>query len=1147
MQIIVCKLVALLRPMGNKATKPKPGAVAGTNKMLRHAGRIMKLTAILILGACLQIHATGLGQGITLTVKDAPIETVFKQVQKQTDYKFLYTSQLLEGAARVTLTVKNASVKEVLDECFKGQRLDYEIEEKMIVVRPKASRVQLTESLEATKSGEPIEVSGKVTDEEGRPLLGANVKVRGTNIGVTTDNNGNFVIRDVRENAVLEITFVGHEMKTFTVRKTGFFNIVLGQKLSLLDETVVIAYGTTTKRFATGNIASIKAADIEKQPVQNPLLALQGRVPGVVVTQLTGMPGGGVTVRIQGQNSIRSGLDPLIIIDGVPFPSQLSNSGFREGIVQGGSPLNYINPQDIESIDILKDADATAIYGSRAANGAILITTKKGKAGNTKLSFNLQQGWGDVARKVDMMKTPQYLAMRREALKNSGKVPSSDPSASEPFLYAPDIMFWDTTRDIDWQKELIGGTARYTSVNTGISGGTATMQYLIGGSYNRQTTVFPGDFDDKVGTLHFNINTATSNKRLRLQLSGNYSYDQNRLPGGDLTESAVLLAPNAPNLYNSGGDLNWAQDSTYNSTWWNPLAYNSVNRNFNNTTKALVSNATINYRIIPGLDLRSSFGYTSLLSSIYNTRNLEAFPPELRAYFTRRTEFVNRNMSSWIIEPQLQYTGKLGKGKIESLLGSTIQKGSSDYLSVDGQGFATDLLMKTLTAATSISSELSSYAITRFNGLFGRLNYNWDDKYLINLTARRDGSNKFGDKYKFHNFGSIGIGWIFSKEKWMEDQFHFFSFGKLRTSYGTTGNDQIPDFNYLSTYGISNPTVLYQGNIGLNVQKITNPYLQWEETHKWQMGLDLGFWQDRLVLQATYVNNRSSNQLILYNLPTLTGFNNIVKNFPATIENASWEIIFNSVNIKGRSFVWNTSFNLTIPHNKLVKFPGIELTNYASGNNGVIVGQPLGVIKVAHYAGVDPAIGKYLTMDKNGNPVTYTPSEEQKIMISPFAKYYGGLVNNFSYKGFQLDFIIQFVRKIGPRDMVYYNGEVYPGLFDPIKSNQPMTVAELNHWQKGGDKGPIGRYYPDFSQPTLTGSDEYYNYDASFVRLKNVSVSWQLPSAWLKKANLQNVRLYLHGQNLATITNYKGLDPETMSSTRLPPLRMITLGTQVDF
>jgi hypothetical protein len=418
-----------------------------------------------------------------------------------------------------------------------------------------------------------------------------------------------------------------------------------------------------------------------------------------------------------------------------------------------------------------------------------------------------------------------------------------------------------------------------------------------------------------------------------------------------------------------------------------------------------------------------------------------------------------------------------------------------------------------------------------------------DNKYLLNLTARRDGSNKFGDKNKFHNFWSVGGGWIFTEERWIQNSLPFLSFGKLRGSYGTTGNDGIAPFSYLSIYTVNNPSIPYQNSIGLNPYNLSNPYLQWEETRKSQSGLDLGFFHNRVSIAVTYIRNRSGNQLVSYSLPTLTGFTDIFKNLPAIIQNAAWEFSLNTLNAKGRVFSWNTSANLTIPRNKLVRFPGIEETAYADGSSGVIVGQPLGVIKVGKYAGMDPINGQHLLIDANGNPDPN--SWKQDVLISTATKFYGGIENTISFKGLELDFLFQFVRKRGYRDMYWWNESNYPGNFSSGSSNQPVTV--LNHWQKPGDIAVSAPYSTNYYSLGAIYSDVAYNYDASFIRLKNVLLSFQLPAAWLKKAKLQNARIYANAQNLFTITKYTGLDPETMSFSTLPPLRMITMGVQVEF
>jgi TonB-linked SusC/RagA family outer membrane protein len=1107
------------------------------------AVRIMKITGILLLAACLQLSARGLTQSITLSVKDASLQQVFSAIEKQTDYKFFYNNYILQTTTRISVNARSLPLITVLEMIFKNQPVTYSIHGNIITIRTKKNENSVYTG--ANEAPSPIDVSGKVTDDNGKPLEGANVVEKGKAHGTTTNGDGVFLLKGVDENGSLEISYVGYQTLTVPINSRTSIAVSIKQSETNLTEVVINkGYYSEARRFSTSNVAQVTSKEIEQQPIQNPLLALEGRVPGIQITQLTGMPGAAVRVLIQGRNSIASGLDPLIIIDGVPYQTSVPQNSF-EAIVQNqytqnGNPLNYINPSDIESINILKDADATAIYGSRAANGAILITTKKGKVGRTKLGVNFQQGFGKVGHFVDMMNTQQYLAMRNEALKNDGYSP--DPSADY------DLTLWDTTRYTNWQKELIGGTAQYTNINASISGGSVLMQYFISGTVNRQTNVFPGNFDDRKGTLYFNTTASSKDQRFKLQLSGSYVIDKNHLPGIDLTQSALLIAPDAPPLYNADGTLNWAPNASGATTFNNPLAY-IVGADFNNSTKNLVSNLNLSYQILPGLNIRSNFGYSNTQNNLYSPQRLEVNYPEDRPTSQRRSSILNRSLYSWIMEPQSEYSGKLGKGTINGLVGFSVQQGGVDVLQLTGSGYSTDLLMKTLTAATTVRGSSTSTQ-SKFNGLFGRLNYTWQQKYIINLTARRDGSSKFGDANKLHNFGSVGAGWIFSEESWVKQAVSFLSFGKLRGSYGTTGNDQIGDFGNLSLYGITSPGILYQGAIGLRPNKIPNPYLQWEETRKLQGGLDLGFINDRIIFGATYSRNRSSNQLISYVLPSTTGFTTINKNFPALIQNTNWEFVLNTTNIKTKDFQWTLSTNLTVPRNKLISFPGIENTAYASGDNGVIIGQSLGVVKVFKYAGVDPATGSYQVYDKDGKP-TASPNfpPDNPAYISNLTKFYGGLLNSISYKGIQLDFLFQFVRQKGSRDLYYYNGfdNAYaPGVFlSNAFGNEPVNV--LNRWQKPGDNAEFASYTTNAYGQTLfpVFSDAWYSYDASYIRLKNLSLSWQLPSRWIQRAKFQSVRLYCQGQNLLTITKYPGLDPENLSTTSLPPLRVITFGAQL--
>lgn len=1075
---------------------------------------------------------------VTIKVKEQKLLDVFKSIQQQTNLIVFYSNTILNDQEKVSIQVKDEPLEKVLDKIIAGKALKYEVQAKYIVIAPKEEKkggreIKEGMSVENIAPLPPptIDVSGKVTDEDGNPLAGASVKVKNAVKGTVTNEEGIFMLNNVSENSIISVEFVGYASREIRLSNNQkVYTVRLTRITSELQEVVIgKGYYEEKQKYSVGNSVRITAKDIEKQPVSNPLLALQGRVPGLEVTQTTGMNGGAVEVRVQGQNSLRSGSDPLIIVDGVPFPTQFNIISGDFNIINEGSPLNYVNPTDIETIDVLKDADATAIYGSRAANGAIIITTKKGRVGKISVKANIQQGWGKVTSKVDMLNTRQYLDMRYEALKNDG----IDWRASS--YSANDLKLWDTTRYTDWQKELLGGTASYTNLNLSISGGSSTSQYLIGGTFNRTTTVFPGNFDNKNGSLHFNIGARSPNQRFHIQLGGSYMLSENGLPSDDLTDQAVRFEPNAPALYKPDGTLNWETNAAGNSTWANPLQY--LLKDFSFTSTNLMTNASLTYKILSGLEIKTNVGYTSLQGKSYTPFPVSAEPPQRQATHVRSTNYNAISQNSWSIEPQISYDNSFNKVKLNVLVGTTIQQQKGESTIIQGSGYSSDQLLRNLSAAltTRVANNQNAY---KYNALFGRVNLVYDDQYLLNITARRDGSSRFGANNQFHNFGSIGTGWIFSQNNFIKRNLSFLSFGKIRGSWGTTGSDQIADYSHLSLYAVPFLNIPYQGVQGLFASNISNPYIGWEETKKLQGGIDLGFLLHRVSISITYAINRSSNQLLQYSLPITTGFTGINSNFPATVQNTSWEFVLNSSNLTGKNFTWKTSLNITIPRNKLIDFPGIENSSYASV---YVIGQPINVQKVYKFMGVDPAIGRYVFGDLDGNPTLIRNSEFRNGYISAFTQLHGGLINSFSFKGFQLDILFQFVRKMGPS--FFYNGQSSPGAFASGASNQPIIV--LNRWQKPGDITSINRYTTNALGTVRNGSDAGYSYDNSFIRLKNLSIAWQLPESLCKKFKIQNGNIYFRGQNLLTISKFNGLDPETSSITTLPPLRLLTAGITI--
>jgi TonB-dependent starch-binding outer membrane protein SusC len=1079
----------------------------------------MRLLILLITVACLHVSATGFTQTVTLSLNNAPLEKAFIEIRKQTGYSFIYIRAQLKNALPINCQLINAELKEALMCCFHNQPLSFIIEDNYIIVQTK-----LTETQHSQTQGNRRNIKGRVINDKGEPVEGASIMIKGTQRGTTTNGYGYFELKGVDENDILIVTGISIEPKE--VKIIGKLDLTINVKAKISEQQEVIinaGYYSTTDRLRTGNISRVDAATLDKQPVNNVLQALESRVPGLFISQNTGVPGGNFTVQIRGRNSILNGNDPLYIVDGVPFTSTSLNTNLSGSITGTGNPLNSINPADIESIEVLKDADATAIYGSRGANGVILITSKKGKPGQTDFNINVYSGIGKVSHFMRLLNTQQYMEMRHEAFNNDGTSPQS---------YDYDLTLWDTTRYTDWQKLLLGGSAHYTDMQSSISGGNQNTQFLLGGGYHKETTVFPGNFHYEKGAVHFSLNHSTNNKKLTVNFTADYIIDNNNLYSYSLAGDLSYLSPIAPSVYDSAGHLNWE-----NGTFSNPLA--ELQKKYISKTRNLISNALIEYHPLHGLTLKTSIGYTRMQVEEIQSNPLSSLNP-FSGYTADNvyTDFANNSIETWIIEPQAEYRISIGHGEFNALIGTTFQNDISQGETIEGTGFSNDNLIEDIASASSIRVTNSNYSQYRYNAWFGRLNYNWRNKYIVNLTGRRDGSSRFGPDKQFANFGAAGGAWIFSSEKFIKNNLSFLSFGKIRASYGTTGNDQIVPYQYLSSW--SPTTYTYQGNSGLQPVRLANPDYSWEVNKKLEVALELGLLRDRVHIISSYFRNRSSNQLIGRSLPASTGFGSIQYNLPALVENTGFEFELNSIILKNKKFTWNSFFNFTIPHNKLIDFPNIEGSGYSYYFE---IGQPLTVVKAFHFTGVNPQTGVYQfqDIDKDGSSVPTFPSDlaAKKKVAQDF---YGGFSNNLQYKGWQIDVFFQFVKQTGYN---YLKSFGIPG----TPFNQPTVV--LNRWQKPGDKNSIQKFTQDYGSEAATA---YFNNsftgdgtigDASFIRLKTISISYQLnANYWKKKTGLNSIRLYLEGQNLFTITNYLGLDPETQQ-LMLPPLRVIVAGIQI--
>lgn len=965
-------------------------------------------------------------------------------------------------------------------------------------------------------------ISGTVTSSN-KPLSGVSISQKGTDQVTTTSENGTYHLEVTAENPILLFRHPEYVEEKVSATNQTVVNISLEEKVKGIEEVILNAgYYKVNDKERTGSIAKVSAKDIENQPINNVLSAAQGRMAGVSIVQNSGMPGGGYDIQIRGKNSLRSaGNAPFYIIDGVPVGGEMT-SQFSAQILPANSinPLNSINPNDIESIEILKDADATAIYGSRGANGVILITTKKGKSGKLSLNFGTSYSVSSVINKLKMMETADYIHMRKTAYQNDGIV-----------NYPPngyDINgVWDLNRNTDWGKVLIGNTSDAFNSNLSLSGGNERTSFLVSYGHSEQSTVFSPEYKYKTHHLSSSLKHSSSDNRFQLNVSNRFSMQDNNVVSEDITKRSLLLSPNAPQLYSENGNVNWE-----NNTFNNPIAIYATT--YSNKNIQFLNNINMQYKLFDDLLLKlngginyQSFDERSLKpNTMYNPATAQGQSSAFSQSYKN-----NQERFSFILEPQLNWQFKINKHKLELLVGTTFQRETNEQGSLIGVGFESNVFLENIGAAQTkiISDQITTEY--RYAAFFGRVNYQFAGKYILNMTGRRDGSSRFGPNNKFANFGALGTAWIFSEENFLRDK-KWLSFGKLRASIGTSGSDNIGDYGYLDTYTVSSST--YNTSTDLNPSRLYNPDYSWEKTIKVEAALELGFFKNRINLVTAMYKNRSSNQLVGYQLPATTGFSSVLANLDATVENFGWEFELNAKPFSGKNFQWETGFNISFPKNKLISFPGLAGSTYA---NNYIIGQPTSIVKLYQYEGINPATGNYMFTDFNGDGKISSPNDRQAV-ANIGVQYFGGLSNSLRYKNWNLSFLFQFVKQ---KNWNYNNIMPIPGSMN----NQPLEV--LNVWSV---ENPQGSYMPYSSgsnavknqaQVFFTSSTAAVS-DASFIRFKNIEIGYHVP---INDSVFKNVKVYFQGQNLLTFTNYFGIDPEFRTIGYLPPLKTYSLGILV--
>jgi TonB-dependent starch-binding outer membrane protein SusC len=990
-------------------------------------------------------------------------------------------------------------------------------------------------------------ISGKVTaNNERTAISGASIIVKGFKTGTVSGEDGTFTI-SVSDNAkTLIISALGFQTQEVTISGSSINVSLKVAESQNLDEVLVVGYGTKIKRELTGNIARIKGSEVANTPVANFNQAIQGRAAGVFVEANNGKVGEGVKVRIRGSGSLSASNSPLYVIDGVP----LNGDGIS------GNSLADINFNEVESFEILKDASAAAIYGSRAANGVVLITTKKGKAGRTSLNVNVQYGINKPTGYRGFLDAKEYVDLLREAAVNSDSIEGVDPF--DPAQYSGSwLQFaenrltrysgysnWRTLQtNTNWEKEAFNHDSRTKIIDINAAGGSDKTRFYVSGSYNSQDGILIGNnfqrFASRINLEH----DATSKIKLGFNLALARTTSNRVASDNDFSTpiQLVALAPITP-IRDQNGVLYDRPVTTY---------YNGLieleNASYLSTTFRNLGSIYLNYKLLSnlvfktefGIDLQSQNDEQFYGSSTINGQSTNGFGQSdwYRTFSYNTNNYFN-------------YTKTFGKvHELDATLGMSYQKYSTNFASVYGEDFPVDAL-RTVASAGRITGGSSTLTESSFLSYFARANYKFKNKYLLTLSGRADGSSRFGKDSKYGFFPAASAGWILTEENFLKNS-SWLSFLKVRGSYGLTGNaDGFGNFAQLGLYGASK----YNNASGLVPTQLANPELKWEKSKQLDIGIDFGFFNNRLSGEIDYYVRNTKDLIYNVPIPGTSGFATQTVNV-GSMQNKGFEFVLNSTNFNGRDFKWNTSLNLSKNKNKITKLDG-EQTKIPGNDgrylNSLIVGESIGVFYGPKFAGADPANGDALYYKDDGKTTTNDYNEAGNFVVGdPNPDWIGGLNNTFSYKGIELSVLFQ---GVFGNQIMNGGGGFMSASFDWFDN---QTRDQLGRWQKAGDITNVPQLRLGYGNGI--GASSRYVEDGSYVRLKNITLAYNVPASILNKVRIRSARFYITCINLATFTDYKGWDPEVNTDYRAgnrnqggdfyaaPQIKSITFGLSLGF
>ncbi|MFT3950061.1 MAG: TonB-dependent receptor [Agriterribacter sp.] len=1050
----------------------------------------MKCTTVLLLIGSLQVSAKSLGQKVSFSVQNAPLTKIFKAIENQTDYGFFFDHGLLKNTRPVTITLRNIDLTDALNACFADQPVTYEIAGKNIVIK----RRQETTFSEQPPKSDPVK--GKIVDENGNPLEGASIVVKETKTGTQTDAAGNFVLQ-AEKGQTLVISYVGFQLREIKLTNALMNNLVvsLKQESEGTNEVVVIAYGEVRKKDLTGSISQVKSKEINAFPTNNILQSLNGRATGVRVTQNNGSPGSPISVRIRGANSILGGNEPLYVVDGFP----------------GTSP-NLLQSADIESIEILKDASSISMYGSRGANGVVLITTKSGKKGDrSSVSFESGYSLQQVSKKMKLLNNRQYAELYNLQATNDGLTPYFTTSQVDSLAGLPQT---------DWQDLVLHKAPMYSN-NLSVSGAIDKTRFsLSAGAFLQDGIVRRTNYNRyslRTNVIHdiskiFNVSMNTTLTRTDRHLQS--SDRGNR--GSDVF-SGMLMAPPTLSPYNADGSyrlLTTAYPFISNALA-NPLVL--INR-YDDRSKddRLLANLAFTIKPVKGLSVKFSGGVDNdnLRSDLY--RMIEPSTSSQGTAGISTSQYTNL-----ISENIANYNKSFGeKHTVGITAGFAYQAATTTTVSASGNGFLSDVTNTgNLQGASTPGIPTSSYSKDVLSSYISRINYAYDDKYLLTVSFRRDGSSRYSAGNKWENFPAAALAWRLSKEPFMEGVKQISDL-KLRGSYGKTGSNSLSPYQTLNTLSTFNTIFGDALAIGFGPSSTLPGNLRWETTNQLDVGLDLGVLESRIRFTADYYHKKTSNLLNQVQLPSSTGYTTTVQNV-GEIENKGWEFAADADVVRKKDLKWTVSANISFNKNKVLKLyndqdiPGISintggLTDYV---NILRPGQPMGMFYGYLETGYT-ATGNIAYLDRNKDSLIN--AADKTIIGDPNPKFIYGFNSVLSYKQFEFSLFLQ-----GSQGNDIFNLNKASTLDLGMGLNQPQDIMG-NYWEPG----KVNPKYPRISRSLNGSMSNRFIEDGSYLRFKNIQLAYAVPAEKLSWKWLKSAQIYVSGQNLITITKYSWFDPE---------------------